>query len=578
MGLMFCGIGVSRGIAIAPAYILHRDHLEVSSSELDKRKLGAEIRRFKAALSKARKQLQDIRDSIPEDAPADISAFIEAHLLMLDDTMLSERPIEIIKEQACNAEWALKLQREAITKVFETMDDPYIATRKDDVNHVIDRILRILVLGTGQKEEWSHDWSGQIVIADDLTPADTIVMQHQGVAGFVTETGGQLSHTAILARSLGVPAIVGVHNIRQYLRSGESLIIDGHSGMTLAEPDQQSVSFYRRQQRELKRKQRELIKLKTTQAVTRCGEHISLLANIEVDEDTKAMKRVNAAGVGLYRTEFLYMSRQDIPDEEEHFKAYSKIVRMLKGAPLTIRTVDLGGDKETEVTQQNLPLAHNPAMGLRGIRRCLTDNRLLVPQLRAILRASAKGPINIMFPMLTNIGEVDQVLALLESVKNSLRSQHYKFDEHIQVGGMIEVPAAAILAGAFAERLDFLSIGTNDLIQYTLAIDRTDDLVNYLYDPLHPSVLLLIKQTIEAGVKHKVPVTMCGEMAGDQRYTRLLLGLGLRHFSMPPNSILEVKEVLQNTDIKALKRKTSMILHCNEPKRQQDLLQKLNQL
>ena len=302
---------------------------------------------------------------------------------------------------------------------------------------------------------------------------------------------------------------------------------------------------------------------------------ITLLANIEVEEDLKQLKRVNAAGVGLYRTEFLYLQENKVPDEEEHYKTYTRVIRALKGAPLTIRTADLGADKKIDLESAG-PMAHNPAMGLRGIRLCLNDLSIFVPQLRAILRASAKGPIKIMFPMLTTVPELLQARQLLEHTKDSMRAKGYKFDEKIQIGGMIEVPAAAISANHFAEHLDFLSIGTNDLIQYTLAIDRIDDQVNYLYDPINPAVLSLIKMVIDAGIKHKIPVTMCGEMAGNPKYTRLLLGLGLREFSMPPNSILEIKNVLRQTRMSTVRRPALGFLHCTDKEKQSALLEKIN--
>ena len=414
-----------------------------------------------------------------------------------------------------------------------------------------------------------------IVIADDLTPADTIVMQNQGVAGFVTETGGQLSHTAILARSLGIPAIVGIHNLRDYIKPGEQLILHGESGLVLAEPEQLMVDSYRKQHRLLREQQRELRKLVDTPAVTEDGIKLSLMANIEIDEDIKALKRVNADGVGLYRSEFLYMNRDTVPDENEHFQVYSKVARALKGAPLTIRLADLGADKEAgaEITG---PLAHNPAMGLRGIRLALSDTSLIAPQIAAILRVSAKAPVSIMIPMLTNLHEVEQCLELIEQSKSQLRERRIKFDKDIAVGGMIEVPAAAIAADQFAGKLDFLSIGTNDLIQYTLAIDRIDDRVNYLYDPLHPAVLQLIKMTIEAGKRAGIPVAMCGEMAGDPRFVRLLLGLGLTEFSMPPNSLLEVKRALLGSNSQRLQKSSNALLKCSSPDAQQQLLAKIN--
>ena len=572
MALLLNGMGVSRGIAIGPVFVLHRNQPEIVERSVDKKSISAEVRRFKSAHSKARKQLEKVKRDIPVDSPEDISAFIETHLLMLDDAMLSATPIELIKQLRCNAEWAIKQQRDAIVKVFESMDDPYIATRRDDVNHVFGRVLKALA---NQNVDEHYNWKGQIVVADDLTPADTIHMQNDGVAGFVTEMGGPLSHTAILARSLNIPAVVGLSEARRYLKSGETLVVDGSNGMALAEPDDHLIDHFQKRQREIKRVARELVKLSDAKSRARSGERISLLANIEIEDDLKLLRKVNAAGVGLYRTEFLYMGRSDVPDEEEHFRTYMKVVRALRGAPLTIRTVDFGSDKEVESVSTG-PLAHNPAMGLRGIRLCLNDPSLFVPQLRAILRASAKGPIKIMFPMLTTVTEMLQAMQLVETTKTSLRSKNIAFDEKIPIGGMIEVPAAAISAAHFAEHLDFLSIGTNDLIQYTLAIDRIDDQVNYLYDPLNPGVLSLIKNVIEAGHKKKIPVTMCGEMAGNSEYTRLLLGLGLREFSMPPNSILEIKKVLRSTNIRSVRRRALGFLHYSDKEKQNAMLQRLN--
>lgn len=577
MGLQLNGIGVSRGISIGHTYILQRDHIEVVEHELPDALIAQEVERLELALSRAKKQLTEIRDNIPSGADIDISAFIETHLLMLDDSMLRDACINIIREQKRNAEWALKLQEAAIVSVFEAMDDPYLATRKNDIEHVIQRVLQVLVYD--DQDTYSEDpeyWQGKIIIADDLTPADTVVMQTQGVAGFITESGGQLSHTAILARSLGIPAIVGVHDARRYLLHDEPIILDGSHGFILAEPTKEITAHYRRIQRERKRRQNELIKLKDAPSVTLCDTPIKLQANIEIEEDLKALRKVNADGVGLYRTEFLYMNRDDWPDEEEHFKTYTRVLRALKGAPLTLRTVDLGGDKETEQLHNCGTIARNPALGLRGIRRCLDNPEIFLPQLRAILRASAKGPINIMYPMLTNLHEVTQLHNLLDDVKSSLRSKGYKYDHNIRVGGMIEVPSSAIIAGQFADTLDFLSIGTNDLIQYTLGIDRIDDQVNYLYDPLHPAVLTLIKQTIEAGHKANIPVSMCGEMAGDIRYTRLLLNLGLRNFSMPPNSLLEVKSVVRRSRAGRGLKITRNIMASADPHQQSMLLTHMN--
>ena len=577
MSLMFTGIGVSRGIAIGEAYLLRRDQIDVTARTLTKKAIPAEIRRLKRALKTAREHLLTTRDNIPQDAPSDVSSFIETHILMLDDDTLSQRPIEIIKTELINAEAALQQQREELGRVFGSMEDSYLATRVDDVNHVIDSVLRELSDGTENSAEGGQ-WKGQVIVADDLTPADTVTMQNHGVAGFITETGGQLSHTAILARSLGIPAIVGIPNIRRYVKSGETLTLDGNAGMVLAEPTEQMLVDFRRQQKESRLKQKELSKLINTDAVTLDGVKLNLLANIEIEEDLKALKRVNANGVGLYRTEFLYMNRDTVPTEQEHMKVYAKVLRALKGEVLTIRTVDLGADKQMSSTSVAIsrPQLHNPAMGLRGIRLCLNEKQLLVPQLRAILRASAKGAIRILIPMLTNISEIEQCLKLIEQVKQNLRDESIAFDESIPVGAMIEVPAAAISAHMFAKRMDFLSIGTNDLIQYTLAIDRIDDQVNYLYDPLHPSVLQLIKMTIDAGSAAGIPVTMCGEMAGDVRYARVLLGLGLTDFSMPPNLLLETKKSLISARRSTLKKHVVALM--NEPSKEDrvPILEKIN--
>ncbi len=579
MSLMFTGIGVSKGIAIGAAHVLRRNQIDVTTRELTRKDVPAEVRRLKRAIKRAREELLAARDSIPKNAPSDVSAFIETHLLMLDDGLLSQRPVEIVKTQQCNAEAALQQQRESLAKVFGAMEDDYLATRVDDINHVFNTVIRYLDETTRPVD---HDqWKGQIVIADDLTPADTMLMQNHGVAGFVTETGGQLSHTAILARSLGIPAIVGIHDVRRYVRGGEMLTLDGGSGMMLAEPSDEMLADFRRRHRALRQEQRELRKLIDTEAVTLDGVALNLSANVEIEDDLKAVTRVGADGIGLYRTEFMYMNRETVPDEQEHFRVYTKVLRALKGKTLTIRTADLGADKlagnpSRPGSQASTPQARNPAMGMRGIRLCLNEQTLLVPQLRAILRASARGPVRILIPMLTNLTEVRQCLTLIASVKQSLKEENTEFDDAVPVGAMIEVPAAAIVADQFAAELDFLSIGTNDLIQYTLAIDRVDDQVNYLYDPLHPAVLHLIERTIAAGSKAKIPVSMCGEMAGDPRYVRLLLGLGLTDFSMPPKLLLEVKRSLVDTRRSKMKKPARDMMRATTTEARQTLLARMN--
>ncbi|HRX72195.1 MAG TPA: phosphoenolpyruvate--protein phosphotransferase, partial [Candidatus Competibacteraceae bacterium] len=392
----------------------------------------------------------------------------------------------------------------------------------------------------------------------------------------VTEYGGPLSHTAILARSLGIPAVVGVRNARGYLGHDEPVIVDGRQGVILIGLDERILRYYRHKQREERRQQRELSKLKGKPAITRDEVTIGLYANIELPEDATAVRDVMADGVGLYRTEFLFMNRADAPDEEEHLASYLHVIKTLEGSPITIRTADLGADKQVDGGRGG-PVTTNPALGLRAIRMCLKDLGMFRPQLRAILRASAHGPVRMMIPMLSNIHEVFQVLRLVDETKQELRERGLAFDERLPIGGMIEVPAAAVCAAQFARYMDFLSIGTNDLIQYTLAIDRVDDEVNYLFDPLHPAVLTLIHHTIRSGQKVGIPVSLCGEMAGDSRYARLLLGLGLTEFSMHPTGLLEIKKVIQDSHVGELKEIARRLLRTTDIEKYAEILKDIAQ-
>jgi phosphotransferase system enzyme I (PtsI) len=564
MSLALTGIGISRGVAIGRAHIIVRGSIEVQESVIPGQMIEQEVARFLDAVATARLQLRSIRERIPKETRVDISAFIDTYLLMLDDATIVDTPVELIRNTGCNAEWALKQQRDAVVEVFEQMNDAYLRTRRDDVDHVINRIQRILlstVQGDLHVEGGLH---GAIVLADDLTPAETVLLQHQGISAFATEYGGPLSHTAILARSVQLPAVVGVHGIQRYLQDGETLILDGLHGVLIADPDENTLEHYRQRQLQEARRRSELANLVHTPAVTLDQRPIRLMANIELPEDIEAVARENTQGVGLYRTEFLFMNRRKAPDEEEQYRCYLGVIEALHGKPLTIRTLDMGADKQVDGAGNTNPCGGNPALGLRAIRLCLKDLGLFCPQLRAILRASAQGPVRMMIPMLSNTHELQQVLNLIKEAKHALQRQGLAYDPHIRIGGMIEVPAAALSASAFARRLDFLSIGTNDLIQYTLAIDRVDDEVNYLYDPLHPAVLRLIKMIIDAGQSAGIPVAMCGEMAGDPRYTRLLLGMGLTEFSMHPSALQEVKRVINQSRIGTLVPRVDALLQSGE--------------
>ncbi len=575
MTFTISGTGISRGIAIGRAQRLDDGELEIYEASIPKELIEDEVVRFNHAVQTARQQLKAIRNSIPETTSADITDFIDTHLLMMEDSMLTAAPIERIRHEQCNAEWALKSQRDELARVFDEMDDPYLRTRKDDIDHVVTRIQRILI---GEKSTATPDdeylLQDAIVLAHDLTPAEAALLQHQGIAGFVTESGGPLSHTAILARSLGMPAIVGTHVTPQQIRDGDIIILDGFRGLLLADVDEATLKDYRRQQRQQKKRQAELKRLKNEPAVTMDNIPVNLLANVELLEDIRAARLFGAEGIGLYRTEFLFMNRSDIPGEEEQLGHYLALIKSMKGLPVTIRTLDLGADKTSSALDDySRP---NPALGLRAIRLCLNNLDLFCPQLRAILRASAKGSVQMMIPMLSSASELTRVLELVEEVKQQLQDDGLAFDRNMPVGGMIEVPAAALSANLFARKLDFLSIGTNDLIQYTLAIDRTDDSVTYLYDPLHPAVLKLIRMVIDAGHRHRTPIAMCGEMAGDPRYTRLLLAMGLRQFSVPPTALFEVKDAIRQSNTKTLSRLIDILLVSDDPQQIHDAIDTLN--
>lgn len=574
MSLWLKGIGVSRGVAIGRAHRVHGADLDIPEYAISTQDIDQEVQRFKSALTEAREQLQGIQAQIPANAPAEIGAFIETHLLMMQDSSLSDTVAKLIREHHCNAEWALKLQQDHLTEVFDQMDDAYLKTRRDDVAHVTARIQRVLL-----KQERRIDASNDalqtppVIVADDITPADIIILHQQGVAAFVTEHGGPLSHSAILARSLNIPAIVGLTDARKLLLDDETLIIDGEAGHVLAAPTEDALEFYRHRQKRNERYQRMLGKLKTEPAISEDGVKITLLANVELPNDSKSAAQAGAEGIGLYRTEFLYMNREEMPSEQEQLDAYLQVVNSVEG-PVTIRTLDLGADK-TIGHSRDAAQSSNPALGLRAIRLCLKETDMFRVQLRALLRASAQGDVRIMLPMISNIQELQQTRQLIEDTKVELRTEQLAYDPRVQMGAMIEVPAAALAAPHLARYVDFFSLGTNDLIQYTLAMDRVDDEINYLYDPLHPAVLRLIKMTIDAGNASGIGVSMCGEMASDRRYTRLLLGLGLTEFSMHPASLLEVKQLIIKSNVSELRGQADKLLACTDAEGYREIIESI---
>ena len=570
------GIGVSGGIAIGRAHLVSNALLEVVHYQLPQHLIDNEIKRFENAINTVKKDLERIRHSLAKNAPAELSAFIGTHLMMLADKSLSEIPKDIIRKEQCNAEWAIKQQMDDIVVQFDAIEDAYLRERKHDVVQVVERVIKVLLghPAPGQTKVKQNE-NAIILVAHDISPADAIQFKQHNFAAFITDVGGVTSHTAILARSLNIPSIVALQRARDLIDDGEMIIVDGTLGVVIANPSAEILAEYKLRQDQFELEQQKLKRIKSTKAVTMCGTAIELQANIEVPEDVAAVKASGATGIGLYRTEFLFMNKREVPNEEEQFQAYKQVAEAMQGLPVTIRTLDLGADKQ--MNPDSVSNCANPALGLRAVRLCLSEPAIFHTQLRALLRASHYGNIKILIPMLSTLSELRQTKLLLERAKLSLRKQNIPFNENIALGGMIEVPAAAINAEAFAKELDFLSIGTNDLIQYTLAIDRTDDAVAHLYNPLHPSVLKLISITIKAGQKLGKSVAVCGEMAGDAKLTKLLIGMGLRQLSMHPSNVLNVKQQILRSQMDKLNSNARKVLSYTDLEKIEPLVAKFNQ-
>lgn len=579
MSFTLHGLAVSGGIAIGQAHLISQATLEVSHLVIAPRMVEKEVARFESAVTQVRNEFETMKVG-KENSPTDIGAFIDLHLMILADPELSEMPKQIIRERRCNAEWAIVQQMEVLVAQFEKIDDMYLRERSYDVRQVVERVVRELVGRPGHasvKAPKTAKGENLIVVAHDLSPSDVMAFKDRHFASFVTDVGGATSHTAILARGMGIPAVLGLHNARQLIRDKETIIVDGTRGVLIVNPDPRIIEEYALKKSQIELERSKLKLLKTARATTLDRVKIDLLANIEEPSDVAAMIESGADGVGLFRTEFIFLGRGDMPSEDEQFEAYRKAVKGMQGRPITIRTFDLGNDKNLH-QDDNLGdrKRDNPALGLRSIRLSLADPKSFLAQLRAILRVSKLGKVKILIPMLSHAIQIDQTLALLEHAKSSLRGEKIAFDEGIEIGGMIEVPAAALAVGMFLRRMNFLSIGTNDLIQYTLAIDRTDEQVSNLYDPLHPAILMLLAHVISTAEKVNMPVSMCGEMAGDPGLTRLLLGMGLRQFSMYPAQIPAVKQKIKQSDISEVTPIVRRILRLEEPAKIQEHIERLN--
>lgn len=574
MSIILHGVAIGGGIAIGRAHLISRSMDDVAHYLLEDEEVPAELARFDEAIRDTRKELEMLWGSIPENAPAELGAFLSLHIMLLGDVTISREPREIIEKQRCNAEWALKLQCESLVEQFDAIEEDYLRERKNDVLQVVERIFKNLDGDVPQLPAPEDLVDDHILVAHDLSPADMVYFKDSNFAAFVTDVGGATSHTAILGRSLDLPSVIALHHSRELIREDELIIVDGLQGVVIINPDDLVLAEYRRRLRAWRDARRKLSSIRKSNAKTQDGTAIELLANIELPQDVEDVRKSGAVGVGLFRSEFLFLGRDTLPDEDEQYEAYRHVAETMKGLPVTIRTMDLGADKNPKWL--NHAVADNPALGLTGIRLCLAEPLMFRAQLRALLRASVHGKIKVLFPMVNSLPELKQALAQFEYAKQELREEKIAYSEEIEVGAMIEIPSAALVVGSFLKHIDFLSVGTNDLIQYTLAIDRNDDSVSHLYDPIHPAVLKLILHTIKAGIKGGVPVSVCGEMAGDARLTRLLLGMGLRKFSMHPANLLAVKQKVLNTHLDQIAPIAARMLRTEDPDKIADLLQQLN--
>ncbi|MBB1163022.1 phosphoenolpyruvate--protein phosphotransferase [Aquariibacter albus] len=559
MSFQLFGLPVARGVAIGRALLVSSSRVDVAHYYIEPAQIEAEIQRLRMARDAVVEELETLQRELPGDAPAELSALLDVHVMLLQDELLGAATKQWIAERHYNAEWALSAQLEVLARQFDEMEDEYLRERKADLEQVVERLLLVLSEGGGgrgragglpQLSAATGD-NPLILVANDISPADMLGFRRSVFTGFVTDVGGPTSHTAIVARSLNIPAVVGAREASRLIRQDDWIVIDGDAGLVIVDPSPIVLEEYRFRQRSGELERERLGRLRHTPAVTLDGEPVELLANIELQSDAEAAIAAGAQGVGLFRTEFLFMNRNgELPGEEEQFEAYRGAVMAMQGLPVTIRTVDVGADKPLDrlsIHELRQEQGLNPALGLRAIRWSLSEPSMFRQQLRAILRASAHGPVRLLIPMLAHESEIRLTLEMIDRAKQQLREAGLAYGE-VQVGAMIEVPAAALMVEAFLDRFDFLAIGTNDLVQYTLAIDRADEAVAHLYDPWHPAVLHLLHHIIRAARKRGKSVCVCGEIAGDIDFTEVLLAMGLRSFSMHPSQIPALKQKVLRTD------------------------------
>ena len=575
------GIPVSKGIAIGKAVLISRAALEVSHHLVEAGKEEAEAQKLLDAFDQVRLELEQLRQGLPKDAPQEMAAFLDVHGMILADPALAEKPIKLIRTQRLNAAWALTTELNDLLEQFADIEDAYLKERANDIRQVAERVIKAL---NAQKQDslTASDFLPEsdvgvesIIVAHDIAPHDMLRFKEHAFTGFVTDLGGKTSHTAIVARSMEIPAVVGVRHASEMIRHGDWLVLDGERGVVVVAPDEHLLAEYRKLQTQALKEARKLQQLKHAKTETADRVEIELFANIELPEDAIQAVKLGAVGVGLFRSEFLFMDRkQALPDEEQQYQEYRRVVDLMHGLPVNIRTIDVGADKALGGGGDISQTGTSP-LGLRAIRWSLTEPEIFLTQLRAILRASAHGQARIMIPMLAHAKEIDETFRLIEKAKQQLHQRGKAFNPNIQVGAMIEIPAAALMLPLFINRFDFLSIGTNDLIQYTLAIDRADHAVAHLYDPLHPAILNLLSSIIDQAKRADVPVAVCGEMAGDPALTKLLLALGLTDFSMHFSQLLLVKREILKANVGLLKARAPRVLRAYEPEEQAKALERL---
>jgi phosphotransferase system enzyme I (PtsI) len=550
------GVAAAKGLALGRAFVREPHALDVEERRVSESEVESEIARLHGAMAAAQAELAQVRDRLTGALAKELGEFLDLHSMILDDPDLQTGLDELIRTARYSAEYALKLQRDRLAAIFEAMDDPYLRSRREDMDHVIGRVYAALHRGHAPQ---AMGVAGEVLVTDTVAPAELAQLAERGVVAIVTAQGSPLSHSAILARSLHLPLVVGVHEALLHINDGDALIVDAFNGRVVVDPEADDLRDFRKRQREEARELKVLSRLKGAPTRTLDGVDIRLHANAESREDVAQAHALGAAGVGLYRTEFLFMQRRELPTEDEQFSAYREVVLGMGGRPCTLRTLDLGADK---ADASGVVLAHepNPALGLRGVRLSLLRDALFRAQMRAMLRASAYGPVRILVPMVSCLEEVQAVRTLMDECAAALRGEGHDVPDKVELGAMIEVPAAALVLPSLLPHLDFVSVGTNDLVQYLLAADRGNDAVATLYTPLHPAVLRLLHYIIRQAGKQRVPVTVCGELAGDARYTRLLLALGLSDFSMHPGTLLEVRRVIRNSEHHLLRRRAAALL------------------